>query len=563
MRYTIFKSSAFSASVQSMGFIVGGIALTFHFSSISAQEAGQNLVETVQEVGIETESKASIAVDSSKIARAIKDRQKYTGRQLFEHTWESSNNPPENPPAVHKASLRERFRDNAKVFDVANGDGLGPLYNAKSCIECHVSGGGSDVKHNVILLTLDPRVRPQGDHDKFAARLRQVFPGFIAPGGVLVYNTIVHNFSTRPGYDEIRDRLATHVDGGIESEWFAPDQRTSNAIARQPVIAGRFLDIDFYLSQRNSPPLFGLGLIDRIAPQQLAILAERQASKSGGKITGRVAGKFGWQGQSSSLSLFVESACAGELGLNQESLAQTPDHADHTYVNPSLDMWPGEALKISSYISTMPRPLEAKSDLEKNQHVRDGEKIFNSVGCVACHVADVRPATGIFSDLLLHDMGERLQGPSPPSIGFSASSTFTPARLTIGNAPRDEIGTSSSGYYNSGGFGNVLPEPYASSRPDKPQFPRVQANPSVMEFSSSNATSWDALQREWKTPPLWGVRDTGPYLHDGRANTIEEAIQWHGGESEDSRVAFTSLSRHDKDLVVSFLNSLQLPRLSD
>ncbi len=101
------------------------------------------------------------------------------------------------------------------------------------------------------------------------------------------------------------------------------------------------------------------------------------------------------------------------------------------------------------------------------------------------------------------------------------------------------------------------------SRPDKPQFPRVQANPSDMEFYLSYATSWDAMQREWKTPPLWGVRDSGPYLHDGRANTIEEAIEWHGGESEDSRVAFNSLSRHDKDLVVSFLNSLQAPRLPE
>ncbi len=552
MRFTIFKSRAFSASIQPIGFIVGGIALTFHFSSSSAQEAG-----------IEAESKAAIAVDNNKIANAIKDRKKHTGRQLFEHTWEWSINPPE----VNKASHRESRLSNARVFDVANGDGLGPLYNAKSCLECHVSGGGSDVKHNVILITLDPRVRPHGDHEKFAARLRQVFPGFIAPGGVLVYNTIVHNFSTRPGYDEIRDRLATHVDGGIEPEWFAPDQRTRSAIARQPVIAGRYLDIDFYLSQRNSPPLFGLGLINKIAPQQLAILAEQQASKSGGKITGRVAGKFGWQGQSSSLLSFVESACAGELGLNQESLAQTPDHADHMYVNPSIDILPDEALMISSYISTMPRPLEDKSDTEMYRHARAGERIFNSVGCVDCHVSDIRPATGLFSDLLLHDMGERLQGPSPSPIGlttgFSLNSTFKPETLRIKISPRARIGASSAGYYQSTIFGDSLPSPYMVSRPDKPQFPRVQANPSDMDFYLSYATSWDAMQREWKTPPLWGVRDSGPYLHDGRASTIEEAIEWHGGESEDSRVAFNSLSRHDKDLVVIFLNSLQAPRLPE
>ncbi len=93
MRFTIFKSRAFSASVQSIGFIVGGIALTFHFASSSAQEAG-----------IEAESKAAITVDNNMIANAIKDRQKNTGRQLFEHTWEWSI----NPPAVNKTSPRER-----------------------------------------------------------------------------------------------------------------------------------------------------------------------------------------------------------------------------------------------------------------------------------------------------------------------------------------------------------------------------------------------------------------------------------------------------------------------
>ncbi len=83
------------------------------------------------------------------------------------------------------------------------------------------------------------------------------------------------------------------------------------------------------------------------------------------------------------------------------------------------------------------------------------------------------------------------------------------------------------------GFGDILPHPYMIRRPHKPQFPLVQANPSDMEYNLSYATRWDALQREWKTPPLWGVRDSGPYLHDGRAITIEEAIEWHGGESED------------------------------
>ena len=50
------------------------------------------------------------------------------------------------------------------------------------------------------------------------------------------------------------------------------------------MVAGRYGDVDFYLSQRNSPPLFGLGLIDRVTPQRLAALAKKQAEESSGEI---------------------------------------------------------------------------------------------------------------------------------------------------------------------------------------------------------------------------------------------------------------------------------------
>ena len=41
---------------------------------------------------------------------------------------------------------------------------------------------------------------------------------------------------------------------------------------------------------------------------------------------------------------------------------------------------------------------------------------------------------------------------------------------------------------------------------------------------------------EFRTQPLWGVALHGPYLHDGRANTLQEAIEWHGGEGTASRI---------------------------
>ena len=60
----------------------------------------------------------------------------------------------------------------------------------------------------------------------------------------------------------------------------------------------------------------------------------------------------------------------------------------------------------------------------------------------------------------------------------------------------------------------------------------------------------------WQTRPLWGLADTGPYLHDGRAATLNEAIEAHGGEAEASRQAWAALSARDQAALRVFLMSL-------
>ncbi len=61
---------------------------------------------------------------------------------------------------------------------------------------------------------------------------------------------------------------------------------------------------------------------------------------------------------------------------------------------------------------------------------------------------------------------------------------------------------------------------------------------------------------EFRTQPLWGIAATGPYLHDGRASTLEAAILAHGGESQASRDAFAALDASARADVVAFLLSL-------
>ncbi len=76
-------------------------------------------------------------------------------------------------------------------------------------------------------------------------------------------------------------------------------------------------------------------------------------------------------------------------------------------------------------------------------------------------------------------------------------------------------------------------------------------------------TEGTAMTSEWRTPPLWGLglsknSQGGKYflLHDGRATGIEQAILLHGGEAQTSKVAYTSLSKEEKQKLITFLESL-------
>ncbi len=68
-----------------------------------------------------------------------------------------------------------------------------------------------------------------------------------------------------------------------------------------------------------------------------------------------------------------------------------------------------------------------------------------------------------------------------------------------------------------------------------------------------------ASAEEWRTPPLWGFRDSAPYLHDGRAETLEQAVAFHGGQSEVSAIHFFELPLSDRLKVQTFLNTLSAP----
>jgi CxxC motif-containing protein (DUF1111 family) len=73
-------------------------------------------------------------------------------------------------------------------------------------------------------------------------------------------------------------------------------------------------------------------------------------------------------------------------------------------------------------------------------------------------------------------------------------------------------------------------------------------------------TSGTASELEWRTPPLWGFRDSAPYLHDGRARTLDHAVAFHGGEATHiANLYFKKLTARERSQVEAFLKSLTAP----
>ncbi|MFK8114220.1 MAG: di-heme oxidoredictase family protein [Rubripirellula sp.] len=492
------------------------------------------------------------------------------GRELFQREWVYE--PPEIPNRQDVS-----VRDFEKRLSALPGDGLGPMFNANSCESCHAGGGGAGVQHNVSLITLDPRMaflirRMNVNHRKTARdeirdMIVDLHPGLLSPIGRLSMETVIHEKSTRPLYEIFRQRIRGLVPGGIPDEWFIAEKRTVDAIAENPVLAGRIGEIDFYLSQRNSPALYGLELIDKISDRHLTNIARSQSHRTSGKVTGRLGtGKFGWRGQTASLGDFVRGACANELGLQLARSPQAADPVDAKYVSLGKDMTDTEVSSLFRYVQALPKPEFEVASTADIPLARQGKQLFVKIGCANCHAENVLPAKGIYSDLLLHDMGELLQAPSPAPFSSRTHCkvmtlpAFPPAERPLGS--RSQI-QSSGGYFggSTGFFTNSIPIPTASERPAEPNFPRVPLGDeeALALAAAPEQLTWEILQREWRTPPLWGVADSGPYLHDGRAATLDAAIRWHGGEALDSASEYRSLSKDDRRKVIVFLASLRAP----
>ena len=359
-----------------------------------------------------------------------------------------------------------RFLAGKAGFEEVEGDadGIGPVFNGRSCAECHsgpATGGSSDV--------LSTRIGAIDDDGFFDPLLRFGGPTIQTKGIV-----------------------------GLRGFQFPGE-----VVPKQATIVAR----------RRSNPLFGFGLVDAVPDESFDFEALRQeyfTPETAGRPnwvrdlrTGEwVVGKFGWKAGLGSVFEFSADAYKDEMGITVPGFLrdadgrsvgeENPPQGDARLLrfNPVASPNEGDADDIVgftdfiSFLAPPPqKPLTAQGRL--------GQAVFHQIGCADCHQPAMRtgrnPVRALdrvvfhpYSDFLLHDMGELGDG-----------------------------------------------------------------------IEQGSATG-----REMRTAPLWGLRELPFYLHDGRAETVDEAIRWHDGQSRGARNRYLDLTEARQRALLTFLNSL-------
>jgi len=237
-----------------------------------------------------------------------------------------------------------------------------------------------------------------------------------------------------------------------------------------------------FVEERNSPTILGLGLVETISDATIRANADPDDGDDDGirgvvhVLAGGAVGRFGWKAQVPDLESFVRDAMTNELGMtvpnNGSAFGESTD--DDDAADPELAQ-----AQIDDLVLFV-RLLDFAPKGAESAQTQQGSGLFESVGCVKCHVP-VMDGVELYSDLLLHDI-----------------------------QPADFRGV----------------------------------------------TQGMATEGLYRTPPLRGLRDTAPYFHDGRAETVDAAIRRHDGEAKDIRDAFVDdLTQAQRDAIVAFLRS--------
>ena len=403
----------------------------------------------------------------------------------------------------HGDGVFERPFKEAKSFNEKNiSDGLGPLYNAKSCAACHVADGRA--------------AAPSMERGFEGVLFRVSIPGKGKHGGP----------KHHPVYGgQLADQANTGYDPEVKLKMdyqLIPGQYPDGTpyTLRKPIydLSETYygpLGDDAMLSPRIASAVIGMGLLDAIDSTDILKNADPDDANNDG-ISGKVnmvwdveagklaVGKYGWKAETPTLRQQIADAAVNDIGISSSLFPdqscgdeqQDCKDAQHGTVGDPYEMMEEQINQLLVYLEFLAVPAR---DPVNHPQALLGEKLFKESNCNACHTDTwttgnkhrqrrlrnqvIHP----YTDLLLHDMGEGL----------------------------------------------------ADNRP-----------------------TFDATGTEWRTPPLWGIgmsaRVNGhtDFLHDGRARNLEEAILWHDGEAKAAKEAFMNLKKSDREALLAFLRSL-------
>lgn len=254
---------------------------------------------------------------------------------------------------------------------------------------------------------------------------------------------------------------------------------------------------------------------------------------------------FGHKGRAASLFEFVDEALQMHHGIQTNSRLEqlkgkTALVGNGPEWDPDNDGYQAESsetrsLLIAAYLSMLPVPsiIPPKSSTLAVAW-GNGQRSFEEIGCASCHVPELR----FKSKSISHEV------PGYPHLSVTIplpEQGQSPAPAIVDRVfDDDSVLITGTPIYP---FTDLRLHDMGAGLADKRNEPSVDGD-------------YEIDKSLWLTRSLWGLADTAPYLHDGRATTVEEAIMWHGGEALDARQRFAQLSDNEKRSILVYLASL-------
>lgn len=270
---------------------------------------------------------------------------------------------------------------------------------------------------------------------------------------------------------------------------------------------------------------------------------------------------FQWKGSETNLRAFNRDAAHREIGMQPVELVGSDTDGDFDGV--LNEMTVGDITALAIYLAAQPRPTTL---VELAQHglippdvlaadsISRGEQQFVDIGCGQCHTQELTIDNPIFSEPSEneHYRDETFPGGQDPvveGVDPAFAVTFDLTQDQPDNIITDAAGNTvfHMGVFQTDDQNRAIVALYGDMK-------RHDMGPGLAENIDEEGTGASVFLTE----NLWGVGSTAPYLHDGRATTLTEAILEHGGEAAAARDAFIALSSDAQQDIIVFMDNLVL-----